>query len=48
MIMLATMMVWPVAAKGQTTYQYYALHKDGKGYLRQCKGVVNNDGTFRY
>ena len=47
MIMLATMMVWPVAAKGQT-YQYYALHKDGKGYLRQCKGVVNNDGTFRY
>ena len=29
-------------------YRYFTLHKDGKGYMRQWKGIVNNDGTFRY
>ena len=43
MITLGTGTVW-----GQTTYQYYCLHVNNKGYMRQCKGVVNNDGTFRY
>ena len=37
-------------AKGQgdVTYTYYALHANGKGYMKQCKGVVYNDNTFRY
>ena len=30
------------------TYTYYALHNKDKGYLRQYKGIVGNDGTFRY
>ena len=29
-------------------YRYFTLHKDGKGYMRQWKGIVNNDGTFHY
>ena len=31
-----------------TTYTYYALHCNNKGYLKQYKGIVGNDGTFRY
>ena len=30
------------------TYTYYALHNKDKGYLKQYKGIVGNDGTFRY
>ena len=33
---------------GDVTYTYYALHANGKGYMKQCKGVVYNDNTFRY
>ena len=32
---------------GQTTYKYYAVHNKDKGYLKQAKGAVANDGTFR-
>ena len=35
-------------AWGQTTYTYYALHNKDKGYLKQYKGIVGNDGTFRF
>ena len=35
-------------AWAQTTYQYYCLHVNNVGYMRQMKGIVNNDGTFRY
>ena len=47
-LLLMMMIVGVNMAWGQTTYAYYALHKDGKGYLKQCKGAVYNDGTFRY
>ena len=30
------------------TYTYYALHNKDKGYLKQYKGIVGNDGIFRY
>ena len=30
------------------TYTYYALHANGKGYMKQRYAVVANDGTFRY
>ena len=30
------------------TYQYYAIHNKDKGYLKQAKGVVANDNTFRH
>ena len=33
---------------GQTTYTYYALHANGKGYMKQRHAAVANDGTFRY
>ena len=37
-------------AKGQgdVTYTYYALHANGKGYMKQRHAAVANDGTFRY
>ena len=35
-------------AWGQTTYTYYALHNKDKGYLKQYKGIVGNDGNFRF
>ena len=36
-------------AKGPgVTYTYYALHNKDKGYLKQYKGIVGNDDTFRY
>ena len=31
----------------QTTYQYYAIHNKDKGYLKQAKGAVTIDATFR-
>ncbi len=34
--------------KAQTTYTYYAIHNKDKGYLKQAKGVVANENTFRY
>jgi len=30
------------------TYTYYALHANGKGYMKQRHAAVANDGTFRY
>ena len=30
------------------TYTYYALHNKDKGYLKQYKGIVGNDATFRH
>ena len=42
------MVVGAGTAWGQTTYQYYCLHKDGKGYMKQYKGIVGNEDTFRY
>ena len=33
---------------GQTTYTYYALHANGKGYMKQRHAAVANDGNFRY
>lgn len=35
-------------AWSQTTYTYYAINRNGSGYLRQRLGAVSNDGTFRY
>ena len=29
------------------TYTYYAIHNKDKGYLKQAKGAVANDATFR-
>ena len=48
LVVTLLLMIVGVNAWGQTTYTYYALHKDGKGYLKQYKGIVGNDGTFRY
>ena len=30
------------------TYKYYAIHNKDKGYLKQAKGAVANDNTFRH
>ena len=45
---LFLLLLAPLTAWGQTTYTYYALHNKDKGYLKQYKGIVGNDGTFRY
>ena len=43
MLVLGSEMAW-----GQATYTYYAFHNKDKGYMKQCKGIVFNDNTFRY
>ncbi|MBP3287408.1 MAG: hypothetical protein J6M15_10815 [Prevotella sp.] len=43
MVVLGSGMAW-----GQATYTYYAFHNKDKGYMKQCKGIVFNDNTFRY
>ena len=48
MLGLLMMTVGASTAWGQTTYTYYALNNKDKGYLKQYKGIVGNDGTFRY
>ena len=35
-------------AQDTPTYQYFCLHNKDKGYMKQYKGIVGNDGTFRY
>lgn len=47
-LLLLMMTVGAGTAWGQTTYTYYALNNKDKGYLKQYKGIVGNDGTFRY
>jgi hypothetical protein len=48
-VMVVLMLVMGVGEMwGQTTYTYYALHNKDKGYFKQYKGIVGNDGTFRY
>ena len=42
------MMVGGVTGAWGQTYTYYALHADGKGYMKQRHAAVANDGTFRY
>ena len=42
-LLMGTATVW-----GQTTYTYYCLHANGKGYMKQRYAAVTNDGTFRY
>lgn len=48
LLLLVMMTVGTGTVWAQTTYTYYALHVDGKGYLKQAKGTVSNDATFRY
>ncbi|GEM_PF-2445315 len=45
--LLLLMFVGVGQAWGQT-YKYYALHANGKGYMKQRLAAVANDGTFRY
>ena len=46
---LLLVLLWGISEMwGQTTYTYYALHCNGKGYLKQYKGIVGNDATFRH
>lgn len=47
LILLLLMMTGVSGAWGQT-YTYYSLHNKDKGYLKHYKGIVGNDGTFRY
>ena len=47
LLLLLTLLL-PAVVWGQTTYTYYAIHNKDKGYLKQAKGAVANDGTFRY
>lgn len=47
-LLLLTLSLGAGTAWGQTTYTYYALNNKDKGYLKQYKGIVGNDGTFRY
>ena len=35
-------------AWAQTTYTYYCLHCNSKGYLKQYKGIVGNENNFRH
>lgn len=44
---LLCLMVVAGAVEAQTTYKYYALHANGKGYMKQRYAAVANDGTFR-
>ncbi|MBQ9678055.1 MAG: hypothetical protein IJV44_07970, partial [Prevotella sp.] len=44
---LLCLMVLAGAVEAQT-YKYYAIHNKDKGYLKQYKGIVGNDGTFRF
>lgn len=48
LMVLAVLLITSLTAGAQTTYNYYALHVNSKGYMKQCKGKVYNDGTFRY
>jgi hypothetical protein len=44
-VMMGVMMV---SLEAWAADQYYSLHNKDKGYLKQCKGVVANDATYRY
>ena len=46
-LLLLTLTLGAGTAWAQTTYKYYAIHNKDKGYLKQAKGAVANDGTFR-
>ena len=48
LLMLLTLGSGINCAWGQTTYKYYAIHNKDKGYLKQAKGAVANENSFRY
>ena len=48
MLTLMLLAILSLGARAQTTYTYYALHANGKGYMKQRHAAVANDGTFRY
>ncbi|MBR1415396.1 MAG: hypothetical protein IJ570_05985 [Prevotella sp.] len=49
LLLLAVMMVGgTTGAWAETTYKYYCLHVNNVGYMKQYKGIVGNENTFRY
>lgn len=46
--LVAVMMMASLSAVAQTTYQYYCLHVNNKGYMKQYKGIIGNENSFRY